>query len=64
MEQVPTAVWILLAVVAVAVAAVLVDLARHDVRHLPKWAWALIVAFVSFPIGAIVYFVIGAGARR
>jgi ABC-2 type transport system ATP-binding protein len=41
------------------VAVVLVDLARHEVLHLPKWQWALIVVLVSFPIGAIVYFVAG-----
>lgn len=42
-----------------AVAACLVDLARHDVAHLPKWAWALIIVLINFPIGAIIYFVVG-----
>jgi hypothetical protein len=35
-----------------------VDIARNDVKHLPKWAWA-IIAVVSIPIGGIVYLVIG-----
>jgi hypothetical protein len=31
----------------------LVDLARaKSVRHLPKWAWALVIVFVSAPTGA------------
>ena len=59
MENIPTAVWILLAVALVVVAGVLVDLARHEVRHLPKWLWAVIIILVSFPIGAVIYFVLG-----
>jgi ABC-2 type transport system ATP-binding protein len=47
------------AVVVACLAAALVDLSRHDVRHLPKWAWAAVILFVSFPIGVIVYFVLG-----
>ena len=35
-----------------------VDIARGEVQHLPKWAWALIVA-ASVPLGGIVYFIIG-----
>jgi ABC-2 type transport system ATP-binding protein len=50
---------ILAILVLAALAATLVDLARHDVRHLPKWAWALIVVLVNFPVGAIIYFVVG-----
>jgi ABC-2 type transport system ATP-binding protein len=57
--QVPVAVLVLAVVGLVALVLVLVDLARHDVRHLPKWAWALIVIFVSFPVGASAYFVSG-----
>jgi ABC-2 type transport system ATP-binding protein len=45
--------------VLAAAAACLVDLARRDVKHLPKWAWALIIVLVNFPIGAIIYFVVG-----
>ena len=36
----------------------LVDIARHDVRYLPKWAWALICA-LSIPLGGIVYLLVG-----
>jgi hypothetical protein len=35
-----------------------VDIYRNDVKHLPKWAWA-IIALISIPIGGIVYLVIG-----
>lgn len=34
------------------------DIARNDVKHLPKWAWALIVA-LSVPVGGIAYLLIG-----
>lgn len=37
----------------------LVDLRRSEVRHLPKWAWALVIVFVSSPIGGIVYLAVG-----
>lgn len=36
----------------------LVDLARNDVRHLPKWAWALICV-LSVPLGGIIYLLVG-----
>jgi hypothetical protein len=36
----------------------LVDLARHEVRYLPKWAWA-IICLVSVPLGGIVYLLAG-----
>ena len=35
-----------------------VDIARNEVRYLPKWAWALIALF-SIPIGGIIYLAIG-----
>ena len=35
-----------------------VDIARNDVKHLPKWAW-VIIAVISIPIGGVVYLVIG-----
>ena len=43
-----------------------VDISRHDVRYLPKWAWALISA-LSIPLGGILYLLIGrepGGGRR
>jgi ABC-2 type transport system ATP-binding protein len=35
------------------------DLSRHDVQHLPKWAWAAIIVLVSFPIGPVLYLTLG-----
>jgi len=35
-----------------------VDIARHEVRYLPKWVWAIIAA-ISIPVGGVVYLVIG-----
>ena len=58
-EHVPVVVLVLGAVAMAVMVVVLIDLARSEVRYLPKWAWALIVVLVSFPIGAIVYFVVG-----
>jgi ABC-2 type transport system ATP-binding protein len=40
------------------VVGVLLDLARAEVRHLPKWAWALLIALM-IPLGAILYAAIG-----
>ena len=38
----------------------LVDLSRApSVRYLPKAVWALIIVLVSFPLGAILYLVLG-----
>jgi hypothetical protein len=36
----------------------LVDLSRNEVRHLPKWLWA-IVCIVSVPLGGILYLLVG-----
>jgi hypothetical protein len=35
-----------------------VDIARHSVRYLPKWLWAIICA-ASIPLGGIIYLIIG-----
>lgn len=35
-----------------------VDIARNEVRYLPKWAWALI-CFLSVPLGGVFYLLIG-----
>jgi hypothetical protein len=40
----------------------LVDIARHPVKHLPKWAWVLIT-LVSVPAGGIVYLLVGRDPR-
>lgn len=39
-----------------------VDIARNDVKYLPKWAWMIISAF-SVPIGGIVYLTVGRESR-
>jgi len=36
----------------------LYDLSRSGVKHLPKWAWAIIIV-VSIPLGGVVYFLVG-----
>jgi hypothetical protein len=36
----------------------LVDLARRERTRGPKWAWALVIVFISM-IGPIVYFLFG-----
>lgn len=40
----------------------IVDISRHEVRHLPKWAWIMICC-ISVPLGGIVYLLVGHGAR-
>lgn len=59
MDSVPIVVWAFAGIAVLAIVATLVDLSRHDVRHLPKWAWALIIVLANFPVGAIAYFVVG-----
>ena len=36
-------------------AGLLWDISRSEVRHLPRWMWALIVVLITFPIGAPAY---------
>ncbi|MFO8076373.1 MAG: ATP-binding cassette domain-containing protein [Egibacteraceae bacterium] len=58
-DEVPLALLIVGAVAVLGMLAALVDLLRRDVRHLPKWAWALVIVLVSFPLGALLYLVLG-----
>ena len=58
-QSVPVVLLVLGALALVAMAFVLADLYRHDVKHLPKWGWALIIVLGNFPLGAIAYFVVG-----
>ena len=58
-QSVPAVLLVLGVLAVVAMALVLVDLYHHDVKHLPKWAWAAIVVLGNFPLGAIAYFVVG-----
>ena len=59
--------WAALApVIVVAVGFVvfcLVDIARNEVRHLPKWLWVLICV-LSIPLGGIVYLLVGRGSEE
>ena len=34
------------------------DLSKTDVKHLPKWGWALVIA-LSVPIGGVLYLTLG-----
>ncbi len=59
MEAIPWAAIVPLLVLAVGfVGYCLFDLSRSEVRHLPKWAWAL-VCLLSIPVGGIVYLLVG-----
>ncbi len=59
MSDINWAAWLPLILLALAIAGYgLFDLSRSEVRHLPKWAWALICLF-SVPFGTILYLTIG-----
>jgi ABC-2 type transport system ATP-binding protein len=62
--EISVVVLVLVGVVLLGIAATLVDLARHEVRHLPKLAWAAIIVLISFPLGAILYLVLGRQPRE
>ena len=34
------------------------DLSRSDVRHMPRWAWALVIV-ASVPLGGILWLTVG-----
>ena len=36
----------------------LFDLSRSQVRHLPKWTWALVIV-LSVPFGGVAYLAVG-----
>lgn len=60
---IPLAAIVPLAVLAIGfVVYCLVDLAKSEVRYLPKWAWA-VICLVSVPLGGIVYLVVGRAQR-
>ena len=63
MEDIPwAAVAPILVLLAGFVVYCLIDLARSDVQHLPKWAWG-IICVISVPLGGIVYLTMGRKAR-
>lgn len=41
----------------------LIDIARHDVKYLPKWAWA-VICLASIPVGGVVYLMVGKDSGR
>lgn len=56
--------WPLIALQFVLTIAALISIARRkETRHLPNWAWVLIVLFINF-IGPIAYFAVGRGELR
>jgi hypothetical protein len=64
-QEAPVPAEALLPLLVLAVAFVgycLYDLSRSEVRHLPKWAWALLCV-VSVPLGGIAYLVVGRQER-
>ncbi|MFC2176991.1 PLD nuclease N-terminal domain-containing protein [Actinomycetota bacterium] len=63
MENVPWAALLPLLVLSLAfVVYCLVDLARSEVKHFPKWAWAAICV-LSVPLGGILYLTVGREPR-
>ncbi len=40
-----------------------VDIVRHEVKHLTKWAWVAI-SCLSIPLGGIVYLLVGRDSNR
>ena len=54
--------WLVVGVGVLALLGIIValwDLLRSEVRQLPRWVWALIIVLVSFPLGVILYLVLG-----
>lgn len=63
-DNIPWAAIIPLAILFVSfVVYCIVDIVRHDVKYVPKWAWILI-SCVSIPLGAIIYLLVGRDANR
>jgi len=40
-----------------------VDIVRHNVLHLPKWAW-IAICCLSIPLGNIIYLLVGRDSNR
>lgn len=45
------------------VAYCIVDVVRHDVKHLPKWAW-IVISCVQIPLGGLAYLLLGRDSNR
>jgi ABC-2 type transport system ATP-binding protein len=55
--EAPTAIWIVGTLAVLVIVGFWVDLARAEVRHLPKLVWALLM--LSLPLGPALYLLIG-----
>jgi len=63
-DSIPWAAIIPVAILGVSfVAYCIVDIVRHDVKYVPKWAW-IVISCVSMPLGAIIYLLVGRDANR
>ncbi|MFZ0491738.1 MAG: PLD nuclease N-terminal domain-containing protein [Acidimicrobiia bacterium] len=59
MPSIPLAALVPILVVAAAfIIYCWIDIARSNVRYLPKWAWAIICT-ISVPLGGIIYLLVG-----
>ncbi len=50
-------------VIVIVMAAIIVDIVRHDVKVAPKWAW-IAATVLLFPIGPILYLFWGRARAR
>jgi ABC-2 type transport system ATP-binding protein len=57
LAEVPVVLWVVAAAAVTVMVAFWVDIARREVRHLPKLVWALLM--LSLPLGPILYLVLG-----
>ena len=63
-DTIPWAGLIPVAIIFVGFAAYcVVDIARHDVKYLPKWAW-MAISCLSIPLGGIIYLLVGRDSNR
>ena len=40
-----------------------VDIARNEVKYLPKWLW-IVISLISIPLGGIIYLLLGRDHRK
>ncbi len=59
LAELPQVVWWIIGFSILGMVAALIDLAFHEVRQLPRGAWAAIIVLISFPIGAVLYLTLG-----
>lgn len=62
--DIPWAALIPVAILGVGfVAYCIVDVVRHDVKYLPKWAW-IAISCLQIPVGGVVYLLVGRDSNR